>query len=94
MNIKITSIALTIFTTLISISVYAYPELDKSCIDNKKNIAPGVEWHKISCSDLYAEKLSINVLDVDLNVKQIKLKPVKASDNILEIETPTLIARL
>lgn len=83
MKIKITFISLIIFTSL-SAFASPYSSLDKSCIDSEKNIVPGVEWHKINCSDLYAEKLSINVLDVDLNIKQIKIKPVKASDNNLE----------
>lgn len=91
MKIKITFISLTILTSL-SAFAYPYSSLDKSCIDNEKNIIQGVEWHKINCNDLYAEKLNINVLDLDLNTKKIFIKPVKASENNLET-IPTIANR-
>ena len=49
-------------------------------------------WHQITCPNLYGQKQSINILDIDLANASIQVRPIKAEGNQLET-IPTMANR-
>jgi exopolysaccharide biosynthesis protein len=77
---EIISLFILLLTPILAL---ALPNNSCSDIASSVDTNGAVVWHKITCPNLYSQKLEINVLDIDATHPKIKFIPMSASDNQL-----------